>query len=79
MLQIAKNGSKVLADLIKRNGDIDFDIPYTLAYSGVNNNLLAEFVNSNKDLNSLPISKIGSTIGTYVGPNAYGLAFFCKN
>ena len=59
-------------------------MPYTLAYSGVNNNILAEFVNSNKDLfnkdlNSLHISKIGSTIGTYVGPNAYGLAFFSKN
>lgn len=80
----SKNGSKVLKELIARNGNIDYDMPYTLAYSGVNNELLVDFVNNNQDIfkggiDTLPVSKIGSTIGTYVGPNAYGLAFFTKN
>lgn len=80
----AKNGSKVLTELIAKNGDIDYDMPYTLAYSGVNNDLLVDYVKNNQDLfkgslDTLPVSKIGSTIGTYVGPNAYGVAFFSKN
>lgn len=80
----SKNGSKVLKELIARNGNIDYDMPYTLAYSGVNNELLVDFVNNNQDIfkggiDTLPVSKIGSTIETYVGPNAYGLAFFTKN
>ena len=59
-------------------------MPFSLGYSGVSNFMLENYINNSKDLYSeysdfLPISMIGPTIGTHVGPNAIGIAFYAKN
>lgn len=79
----SKNGNNLLRELVTTTGGIDFDMPYSLGYSGTSTFLLENYINNNKDLynddiSKLPISMIGPTIGTHVGPNAIGVAFFAK-
>ncbi len=80
----SKNGNNLLRELIEKSGGIDFDMPFSLGFSGVSSFTLDNYINNSKDLYenynaSLPISMIGPTIGTHVGPNAIGIAFFSKN
>lgn len=80
----SKNGNNLLRELVNKSGGIDFNMPFSLGYSGVSNFMLENYINNSKDLYSeysdfLPVSMIGPTIGTHVGPNAIGIAFYAKN
>lgn len=80
----SKNANNILRELVNKKGGIDFTMPYSLAYSGLSTDLLNKYVEDNQDLykantDNLPVSKIGSTIGTHVGPGAIAVAFFSKN
>lgn len=80
----SKNGNNLLRELVCKSGGIDFNMPFSLGYSGVSNFMLENYINNSKDLYSeysdfLPVSMIGPTIGTHVGPNAIGIAFYAKN
>lgn len=79
----SKNGKNKLNELIQQTGGIDFDMPYCLAYSGLDDSLLKKYIVDSEDLyrgqvEELPISMIGSTIGTHAGPGAIAAAFFVK-
>lgn len=77
-----KNGSIMLRQEIEKFG-IDCSLPLCLGYSGFNDNMLQKFIADSSSLwedysGELPISTIGSTIGTHVGPDAIFVAFFAK-
>ena len=77
----SKNGSNKLMELVKSSRGIDFDRPFMLAYSGLNDALLQKYIADSHELyegktDSLPVCPIGSTIGTHAGPGAIGVAFF---
>lgn len=77
----SRNGNNKLTELIQKEGRINFGMPYRLAYSGLDDTLLKKYVADNEKLykgktDSLPVSMIGSTIGTHVGPGAIAAAFF---
>ena len=77
----SKNGNNLLRSFVERAGGIDFDMPYALGYSGLTDGLLRKYIDDSDELyagraSELPISAIGSTIGTYTGPGAVGVAFF---
>ncbi len=77
----SKNGSNLLMRFVEQSGGIDFDMPYTLAYSGLDDTLLQKYIRDSEALykgraGELPICAIGSTIGTHVGPGAIAVAFF---
>lgn len=81
----SKNANNLLKELVVQNGGIDFELPFSLAYSGLNDTLLQKYIFDNKDLyekyvdsNTLGITQIGCTIGTHVGPGAIAVAFFSK-
>lgn len=79
----SKNGNNLLRTLINDCGGVDFDRPFGLVYSGLSNAMLLKYVNDSADLwlnyiDNLPMSTIGCTIGTHVGPGAIGVAFFEK-
>ena len=79
----SKNGNNMLMDLIRKCGGINFEKPYCLAYSGLSDALLQKYIADSAALYAaqterLPISTIGSTIGTHVGPGAIVVAFFAK-
>lgn len=80
----SKNGNNMLNKLIQESGGVDFSMPYTLAYSGLSDHLLRKYVSDSEALwkgavETLPVTTIGSAIGTHIGPGAIGAAFFVKD
>lgn len=79
----SKNGQNLLREYTARAGEIDFDMPAVLAYTGLSDELLQKYVADSTEIYSgfhrqLPICTIGSTIGTHAGPGAIAAAFFVK-
>ncbi len=78
----SRNGNNFLIAEIRKANGIDFEKPFSLAYSGLSDKLLQKYIQDSRSLweteiESLPISTIGATIGTHAGPNAIAVAFFC--
>ncbi len=81
----SRNSGNLLTKYIRSAGNIDFDMPYILTYSGLSDALLKEYIANSSWLyegsvakEELPICTIGSTVGTHAGPGAIGVAFFRK-
>ncbi len=79
----SKKGNNLLRELITNCGGINFEKPYALAYSGLSDHLLRKYVEDSSEIwasytETLPISSVGCTIGTHVGPGAVAVAFFEK-
>lgn len=77
----SKNGHNLLLQEIEKAGGIDFDRPYCLGYTGLNDELLQKYIADSAPLwqgrvDHLPVSTIGGTIGTHVGPGAIAVVFF---
>ena len=77
----SKNGNNLLTQFVQQSGGIDFSMPYALGYSGLSDALLQKYIKDSEALykehvRELPVCCIGSTIGTYAGPGAVGVAFF---
>lgn len=79
----SKNGNNMLMQQVNQSGGIDFTMPYCLGYSGFDDTLLQKYITDSASLwenqtDSLPISTIGSTIGTHAGPGAIAVSYFHK-
>ena len=79
----SKNGSNLLIQEIQKTGGVDFDRPYLLGYTGLDDGLLQKYIADSAALwtghvDHLPIDTVGGTIGTHVGPGAIAVAFFQK-
>ena len=79
----SKNGCNMLREEIAKCNGIDFSMPLCLGYTGLEDSLLQKYIEDNTDLwksyvEELPISSIGSTIGTHTGPGGICVAFFSK-
>lgn len=77
----SKNANNMLRNFIEGSRGVDFNRPYTLAYSGNSDALLQNYIADHKDLwqahtDALPICTVGCVIGTHVGPGAFAVAFF---
>lgn len=77
----SKNGHNMLMTETEKSGGPDFSMPYTLGYTGLTDTLLQKYIADSERLwkdktDTLPITMIGSTIGTHAGPGAIGVAFF---
>lgn len=77
----SRNGNNLLNEHVKKYGGVDFAMPFCLAYSGTEDFMLQKYMADNEALwrgkaDELPISVVGGTIGTYVGPGAIAAAFF---
>ena len=75
--------NNILIQEVKNKNGIDFSMPYMLGYSGLDDSLLRKYIADSADLwagqtKELPISTIGSTIGTHAGPGAICVSFFHK-
>ena len=72
-----------LNELVEKDGGIDFDMPYALISSGNDDSNVKSYqiIGSKlwkEHINEMPVSQMGSTIGTHIGPGAVGIAFFKK-
>lgn len=82
----SKKSNNLLMQQVEKSGGIDFSMPYCLGYSGLNDDYLKKYLSDSEslwrgkvaDVKEIPICRIGSTIGTHVGPGAVGVAFFGK-
>ena len=77
----SKRGNNLLAQLVEKCGGINFDMPYALGFTGLDDKLLVKYIGDSERLwkgrvDSLPVFAIGSTIDTHVGPGAIAVAFF---
>lgn len=77
----SKNGNNMLMEEVKKSGGIDFDMPFCLGYTGLDDALLKKYIADSEVLwkdqvSDLPISTIGSTIGTHTGPGGICVSFF---
>ena len=80
----SENGNNILIQEVKNKNGIDFSMPYMLGYSGLDDSLLRKYIADSADLwagqtKVLPISTIGSTIGTHAGPGPIYVSFFINN
>ena len=75
------NGSNFLIREIEKADGVDFSRPFCLGYTGLSDELLQKYIHDSEHLwkdyaKELPISTLGATIGTHVGPGAVAVAFF---
>ena len=66
---------------IQKAGGVDFTMPLMLGYTGLSDALLQKYIQDSAALwedrvQSLPVSIVGSVVGTHVGPGAVAVAFF---
>lgn len=76
----SRNGNNYLIQEVSRSG-VDFSKPLCLGYTGLSDELLQRYIADSRALwegkvDSLPISTVGATIGTHVGPGAVIVAIF---
>ncbi|NCB33118.1 MAG: DegV family protein [Erysipelotrichia bacterium] len=80
----SKSGNNFLKELIRKDGGFNFDMPFSLAYSGLDMTLMNKYISDSSDIwkghvDTLPMIHIGPTIGTHVGPGTVAVAWFSKN
>ncbi|MDE7329702.1 MAG: DegV family protein [Clostridia bacterium] len=79
----SKKSNNLLVQLVNKCGGIDFKMPFVVGYSGFNDDCLQKYLKDSEALwkgetDTVPVSMIGSTIGTHIGPGAVAVAFFAK-
>ena len=77
----SRQGNNLLVQEIQKAGGVDFTMPLMLGYTGLNDSLLQKYIQDSADLweghtDELPVSIVGSVVGTHAGPGAVAVAFF---
>lgn len=79
----SKKGNNLLIEEVNKAGGIDFDLPYSLGYTGLDTSLIEKYIADSKEILGypeiqVPYESVGGAIGTHAGPGAIALAFFAK-
>lgn len=77
----SKQGNNLLVQEIQKAGGVDFTMPLMLGYTGMSDALLQKYIQDSAALwegnvENLPVSIVGSVVGTHAGPGAVAVAFF---
>ena len=77
----SRQGNNLLVQEIQKAGGVDFSMPLMLGYTGLSDALLQKYIQDSAALwegrvDNLPVSIVGSVVGTHVGPGAVAVAFF---
>ena len=80
----SRQGNNLLVEEIHKAGGVDFAKPVLLGYTGLSESLLQKYIQDSAALwegkcEALPVSIVGSVVGTHVGPGAIAVAFFAAN
>ena len=75
-----KQAAKMLWQQLEAAGGVDDTRPYAVVYAGSENTNAKAFLEEYGDLlpANMPLHTLGCTIGTHIGPGAYGIAYFAK-
>ena len=74
-----RRGRAFMNDQVVKKGGINFDMPYCVLWSGIDQMIALEYLSESKkifDTTRVKFYSLGSTIGTHVGPGVVGVAFF---
>ena len=79
----SRQGNNLLVQEIQKAGGGDFGKPVLLGYTGLSDTLLRKYVQDSAQLwqnhvKDLPVSVVGSVVGTHAGPGAVAVAFFAS-
>jgi len=79
----SKKANNLVNSLVQKAGGINFDMPFGVIWSGLDDTVLNKYVRDSSHLwadftSKVPSYIIGSTIGAHIGPGAIGVAFFEK-
>ena len=77
----SRQGNNLLVQEIQKAGGVDFHKPLLLGYTGLSDALLQKYIQDSAALwegraENLPVSIVGSVVGTHAGPGAVAVAFF---
>ncbi len=77
----SRQGNNLLVQEIQKAGGVDFKKPLLLGYTGLSDTLLRKYIADSAGLwqgcaEELPVSIVGSVVGTHAGPGAVAVAFF---
>lgn len=77
----SRQGNNLLVQEIQKAGGVDFKLPVMLGYTGLSDAMLQKYIRDSAALwedqvETLPVSIVGSVVGTHVGPGAVAVAFF---
>lgn len=77
----SRQGNNLLVQEIQKAGGVDFHLPVMLGYTGLSDALLQKYIQDSAALweghvENLPVSIVGSVVGTHAGPGAVAVAFF---
>lgn len=80
----SKQGNDLLVKEIAKAGGVDFEKPLMLGYTGVSDDQLQKYIQDSASVwegkcDKLPVSIVGSVVGTHVGPGAVAVAFFAPD
>jgi DegV family protein with EDD domain len=76
-----RRANKAILDLVNSTNGINYDLPMGTLYAGDKENLVKFVSDCSKlfnDVDTIDECIIGPTIGTHVGPGAFGIAYFEK-
>ncbi|MDO5475752.1 MAG: DegV family protein [Eubacteriales bacterium] len=76
-----KNAYQMFTEFVEEAGGIDFSLPVCMAYSGLSDENMREYMMREAALfegneNSVHKMQFGATVGTYSGPGAFAIGFF---
>lgn len=77
----SKQGHAFLNSKITEHGGVDFSRPYCAIYAGTDRTPLLQYIADNESLlggREIPITQIGTAVGTHCGPGTIAVAFFAK-
>jgi len=77
----SKQGNNLLMKEIEASGGVNFEKPLLLGYTGLSDALLKKYIEDSADVwagnvEKLPVTVVGSSVGTHAGPGAVAVAFF---
>ena len=78
-----KKAFSLFTELVKKTGGIDFSKPVCMAYSGLSDANMLEYMTQEAPLfegneNRVYKMQFGATVGTYSGPGAFAIGYFHK-
>ena len=79
----SRQGNNLLVKEIEQAGGVDFSKPLMLGYTGISDALLQKYIADSaflweSNIDTLPLTVVGSVVGTHAGPGAVAVAFFAK-
>lgn len=77
-----KKGSELMNSVVRQGGGIDFSMPYGVLWTGTDRSVAEKYIEDSAEIResheNIPAYIVGSTIGTHLGPGAFGIAYFEK-